>query len=505
MERPHRKCAFVIATFLAALPTVGCVHVLGIEEYVVDDDAALAAWDVVLPDLDLPDADFGPVHEAGAISEAASDATGAASDATDAASDGVAPDAATDVGDAKGPGVEAGCAIVVPGESVAIFVAKTGVDGATCGGRSAPCQSIARALSRARTTGRSTLVLGPGTYREAVALQAGIRLLGGVGPGFEADCSAQASSLVTVQAESATTIIADALGGAATLERLTVRTRPSPAAGESVVGVFARGPSSSLVLRDVRILAGSAGDGSNGKNGGAGLEATGTCTPGDGASGKSGAVGAGAGDGLFGSNGYVRADGSNGSIGAKGGHGVRGGAASCVDCFACVSKTCTAIPRDRSCGESGASGCGGAGGDGGLGGMGGGSSVALFSWDASVLVEGGAIQAGDGGNGGGGGQGGSGGGGSLGAAGNDGPACTITCSLQAASCRETSGHGTGGIAGGAGGRGGDGGRGGAGAGGWSVGIVRGGNAVVTTSASTTISVGRAGAGARAGRAVARWP
>jgi hypothetical protein len=129
---------------------------------------------------------------------------------------------------------------------------------------------------------------------------------------------------------------------------------------------------------------------------------------------------------------------------------------------------------------------------GGEPGRGGGSSITLFVWDATVVVTGGTLAAGDGGNG------GDGGPGSVGESGlrppaPEGMACPLDCFPDAEGCGHSNQVVVEGIPATAGGRGSDGARGGSGAGGDSYAVYQGGEASVTLE-GTVLIAGRAGVG-----------
>src|SRR5262249_29479142 len=86
--------------------------------------------------------------------------------------------------------------------------------------------------------------------------------------------------------------------------------------------------------------------------------------------------------------------------------------------------------RLRRGGRGRAPGAGGGGGGGG----GGGSSVALFTWNAHVIVARGTLRAGNGGNGGAGGEPGPGGPGGAGARGADSTPCDVGCTGSGINC-----------------------------------------------------------------------
>ena len=178
---------------------------------------------------------------------------------------------------------------------------------------------------------------------------------------------------------------------------------------------------------------------------------------------------------------WLGAPGGTGGKGRPGGGGGGGGSGGgtahgtnmfCTDCFSLAG---------------GAGGGGGGGGDGGTGGSGGdagGGSFGIYLWDATLVIDGSTVNAGNGGDGGAGGAGGDGGVGGSGAAGATGVVQNSSCSSR------RGGDGAGGAGGG---QGGSGGPGGGGAGGPSIGIVEGSTSSATLQ-STTITPGTPGDG-----------
>jgi CARDB len=169
-------------------------------------------------------------------------------------------------------------------------------------------------------------------------------------------------------------------------------------------------------------------------------------------------------------NGTGGASGGQGHPGGGGGGGGSGSGTSVFNPFPSCS--------GRKGGGGGGGGGGGAGGDGGGGGGFGGGSFAVYLWNSTLNLKGGALAASNGGAGGAGGDGGAGGAGGVGASG--GPP-------------EVSPAGFGGP-GKAGGSGGKGGSGGGGPGGPSVGVFRGGSSTYVPSGSPSITPGTGGAG-----------
>jgi len=489
VDRPLRSLHWSrFALAAAALLPIACADVVGIEDYTVAD-SGVAATD-----------------GAEALSEVGSADAGA--DTLDSRQP--APDFA-DIGNETHADAAAE-ACPPANEATGLFVSAAGMDSAACGTRALPCKTIGAGLTRAAALGRKTVHVASGVYLEQLVLRSGVRVIGGFDAAFVSNCSPTARDLVVVQAPAteSTTVVAESLSDVATVERLTIRSKPSTlvAASESLYGVFARGTSTRVSLRDVRVVVRSGGTGAPGSAGAPGANAFGTCAPATGANGVDGSPGASASEGSFGASGYSAPRSVAGSAGAAGANGTSGGAGSCIRCASCTTKACVAVPREKdSCGMAGAAGCGGAGGAPGAAGGSGGSSLGVYAWDAMISVEASSIEVGDGGDGGAGGAGGAPGGGSIGENGSDGTSCTASCAITAGACTEIVARGNGGAAGGRGGLGGRGGGGGGGAGGFSVPLVAAGSGAISEE-RTELSFGRGGrgaGGAKDGRAAARWP
>jgi hypothetical protein len=419
-----------------------------------------------------------------------------------------------------------------------VFVSLTGSASATCGSASDPCSTILQAMDRASELARTLIVLDSGTYPEPLTLRAGLTIRGGYarsGDTWMRNCDSNRATRSRLESSTEVGVWAE-YNGMAELETLTVSTMAQAPAGHSTYGVFARGATTQLTLRDVEVHAASGGDGQTGNSGATPAPRSGTCaTAGDGATGTpDGTSGTGAGAGTIDSSGYVPGDGSPGAQGQPGHNGTML-QPTCRACFeGCDTATCTGVTPTgaQSCGTPGLSGCGGAAAAGGGGGGGGGSSFGLFVWAARVTVIGGLFRTGNGGRGGVGGNPGNGGLGSDGSAGVNGPACTMCITtkgtgpiippppspdsdteVQAAeiaaggnapvrpvldggiiipiSCIAGMGSGIG-PTGGRGGAGSRGGPGGGGAGGSSYGVWAGGQASMNVSPSTKIEIGEAG-------------
>ena len=410
----------------------------------------------------------------------------------------------------------------VPGDEV--FVSDADGSDMNDGTRLRPFKTIGVAIGVAIASGMSAIYIDEDTYNEAVVLpdtSTGLFLEGGwiaTGATWMRDCEAGVTGRTVIAApESASVAVtAEGVRHASGLRLLTVTTKARgaslpDASGESLAGVLVRGDGSVFSLTDVAVVAGRAGDGgpasatANGATGGA----PGTCGPC-----VTGALGAPATEsgspaatsGTFTASGYTPVDGTAGSPGTAGENGTAGGAGtSSSDCVAGCGPDCASCGveggRVTRAGAQGSCGCGGGGGGAGSAGGGGGASVALLviGTGATVSVERGRLEAGDGGNGSDGGLQGDGGTGSLGAMGAA-SSCDTACHTGGACTPGSCYSGTavplaGGAAGGLGGGGGAGSPGGAGSGGPSYAVVRVGGALVVLRSSPESVFGSGGAGA----------
>ena len=407
----------------------------------------------------------------------------------DAAVPPVDPDAATvvpessttpDAGGSDGGGLDAAvdsgidpaaCAARTVNEATAVFVYINGNDTPTCGGASLPCQTVQAGLDQAKTLGRSVVYVARGTYKESVKLAAGITLEGGwdtlAGKWIPA-CGNDTVTAVKLQMPDTTNVVVTAdFTGAATMRFLSVLGKATaPATGESVYGVFAKG--STLTFEGVAVNVGPAGAGGAGTAGGTGSTGATKCATGPGGAGTAGTVGAPGSPGVFGPTGYTPSTGSPGlANGTKGGNGTCTAACGGSEFTICTPGAASCGPAKQGCANP-LAGCGGSPGTGGNGGGGGGSCVAVFGWDATFNVSGGAFVGGNAGNGGDGGAGGSGGPGGGGT--TEQELCASCISGNNCATVGNTTLATGGV----GAMGGAGGVGGGGAGGFSYGIYAGG-------------------------------
>lgn len=386
----------------------------------------------------------------------------------------VDPDSATAVpdsaGGSDGPVVDpVSCAARTATEAKAIFVNINGADSPQCGTAIAPCQTVQAGIDQAKVLSRSIVFVARGTYKESVKLIAGTTLEGGwdtlVGKWIPV-CGTETVTAVKLQMPDDASVVAKAdFAGDATMRYLSILGKPTAAAGESVYGVFAKGATITFEAVSVSIgNAGAGGAGAGGMTGGAGgLK----CPTGNAAAGTAGTAGGGADGGTIGPDGYTPSDGTIGQAdGTRGLNGTCTAACGGNERTICISNTAN-CSASNGC-VNPLAGCGGSPGSGGGGGGGGGSCFAIFGWDATFNVSGGAFISGNAGRGGSGGKGGEGGAGGSGATEQE---ICASC-VNGVNCATVGNQAL--ATGGAGGAGGVGGAGGGGAGGSSYGIYAGG-------------------------------
>ncbi len=404
-----------------------------------------------------------------------------------------------------GPDVS-GCAARAVNETTGVFVNINGTDSAQCGGAATPCQTVQAGINQAKVLSKTTVYIARGTYKESINLSAGLTLEGGwdtlAGKWIPA-CGAEQITAAKLQMPDAANVVVKAdFTGAATLRNLTILGKAAnPASGESVYGVFAK--SASLTFESTSISVGPAGAGVDGDAGAPGSTGGIKCATSNGADGGSGTPGGGADAGAFGAGGYAPTNGSTGSSnGTNGNNGTCSAACGGNEVTICKPATLNCSASQGCVNPLG--GCGGTPGKGGFGGTGGGSSIAVFGWDATFTITGGAF---NGGNGGAGGAGGAGGQGGQGGNGSTEQELCVSC-VSGNNCA-TVGNQT--LAtGGKGGNGGLGGAGGGGAGGFSYGVYAGGpNGKITVNSAPLYQHGTAGTGGppngAPGQAADRFP
>jgi hypothetical protein len=379
-----------------------------------------------------------------------------------------------------------------------VYVSANGSASLPCGKKATPCltvqDGVATATALVAQGGAAVVWVGQGAYSESVTLASGVSIRGG----FATDWTVPRCGAPTViTGVTGATLTATNLKTPITVSTMTLHGTSSPAPGESVYGVFATSDGDAgagLTLEDVTIALGPAGNGTPGLTGTDGAGADASCStsgnpfvgePGSGASNS----------GTFSIDGFTP---SSASKGSQGGTGLTGsvGAAGCAQpCIeGCTDGLCSAQAENPVCAAVGPGGCGGGGGGGGTGGGGGGSSVALFAWNVPVLVQGGALGAGNGGPGGMGGPGGPGGA----APAPTSASCVSACTYSGLTCVTSSNATATSTNGAPGGQGGTGGRGGGGAGGSSYSLYSGGSSTTSFSGAVAYSHGKAGLGTPAG-------
>jgi hypothetical protein len=331
----------------------------------------------------------------------------------------------------------------LPGEGV-FLVSSTSPAVGTCGTLANPCTDLATAMGQLSATGKHTVYISQGTYTPiggatsfAIPEIGGVTLQGGwnaTNNGGVWDFAATCTSNATL---SSTGSVVVAIGTAAapstshiTFDTIGVQNAATPAAGESLYGIFAVGTAgmSTLGLSNTAVTVPAAGAGAVGAAGTMGMTGIG----GGCAQASGGAVGT---LGTQPSRGSYSASGlsvsgpttaGTGGLGATPGpvvpYGPVGGeAAECgpttcnPDYMGCVKGICSVRGSETPIGTPSNSGCGGFGGTGGSSGQAGGASIALFLWSEDAAITGGSLAAGNGGTGGTGGAGGGGGMGGTGA------------------------------------------------------------------------------------------
>ena len=354
-----------------------------------------------------------------------------------------ASDAATDameVVEAGDSGVTLDCNEAIDTTQVFVSAAAGSFPSGPCL-PSSPCTTIGAALAAAATSHATEVYIDEGTYTEQVTIPAGItRIRGGwkfsAGGSWTIDCSSArfTSTTITAPASVNKTVIAQDLPAPVSLETLVIKSKATANASESLYGVFATGTSTSLTLIDTTVITTAGGNGAPGSAGGAGAAGGTGCAAGTASAATPGTAPGVAANVTYGPSGAIVTSGLSGTAGGNGGNGAAG-MPSCADtydfCDGDPPEYCPSPPPPPAgmvCAAGGAPGCGGGPGAPGAGGGGGGSSIALYAWDATVVVKGGALQPGNGGTGGGGGAGGASGQPSAGtagaAAGGTGLPCT---------------------------------------------------------------------------------
>jgi hypothetical protein len=388
-----------------------------------------------------------------------------------------------------------------------LFVSPSG-SGTACTS-SAPCATIAAALTAATQTGKSSIYLDQGNYAGFTLGATSVAIHGGwtysSGAGTWTNCSGTNSTSVIVDGNSITTAVVANTSGAWTLDTLTINIESLTPNGWSVFAVVVQAGDLSLTNVDIDMQAGGGGTGAPVGQGASGTAATGTsCTASDGASGQTGGLGTPGPQGAYSATGFTPGGGGQGNPGATpGDNGATPANAPCDLTVGCCppgghasTVTCSlgnCGTASGQCGGAASAGCGGGVGGGGPGGNGGGSSVGILVSAGSVTLSGVSITTAAGGPGGNGGAGGGGGSGSTGANGTS-VAIPVSCTNKLVSsayyCTATTSAEY--ASGTTGGTGGVGGQGGGGAGGDSLCYATAGTGSVSGTPTCTAGAGGAG-------------
>jgi hypothetical protein len=439
---------------------------------------------------DYESSDSNPSHDGGTSSDASSSSSS---------------------GSSGTPGVDSGsgplkedenrpCEGRTPNEAFSVFVAANGNDTPTCGTREAPCKTVQTGIAKAYATAKPKVVVGPGTYAEALVLDGGLTIEGAwdvSGSTWTPSCGADHSSLATIQAPDSANTSVKATKGASVLRFLTIKSKPVAAPGESLYGLIVLGPNVKVALADTSVIVAAGGKGADGAPGEGSAAAT-CAAAGDGAAGANGGDGNAGSPGTLSSTEFTSGAGGDGAPGDTGHSGTAPPASAAINydrCDASGDSSCVSGPQST-LPVPGRAGCGGGGGRGGKGGRGGGSSVGILATNAIIVTYGGSVTTGAGGVG---GNGGLGAGGADGMPGQVGQTSTY---LKAPTggcgsppdCGNVLTELAGGPAGGPGGSGGKGGQGGGGPGGWSISFAKFNGAALLASSTTVFTTGAGGKG-----------
>ncbi|MGH7342256.1 MAG: PKD domain-containing protein, partial [Candidatus Rokuibacteriota bacterium] len=146
-----------------------------------------------------------------------------------------------------------------------VYVSATTGSAGSPGTPAEPVPTIGEGFALAQVRG-GPIYIAEGTYAESVTMASGVDLLGGYEPANWTRDPAQHVTTVTLGSQGLRGIgVSDV-----TIEGLVIQSADATVTGESSYGVFLSG-SSSIVLRDCEIEAGSGAAGSAGSNGQAGL------------------------------------------------------------------------------------------------------------------------------------------------------------------------------------------------------------------------------------------
>jgi hypothetical protein len=446
---------------------------------------------------------------------------------SDAGSDARSP-AARDAGWDAPPS----CATKMPSEGDGVFLVSSPIPATgACGLIANPCTDLASAIAALSDT-RRTIYVGQGTYTGTGPQQHwlpeipdNVSIVGGwdvtyspaTGYTFAPTCAVNATfttdnTPLTLHVGGSTPIT-----GTVTLDSVAVVNGSTPLDPPSAYGIFvSASETGSLVLRNVTVTVPNAASGRAGypASGVGRAGGTGNCVDptGNGSPGATGAAGAPSTFGIDGAS--MPQAGAYGTYGQPGATGT-GGTGACTPSD--VMTTCVKTENDAgvvdckvggltmACAAAPAPGCGGGAGTPGEGGTGGGSSIGVYMWGGTLVIDGGRVAAGAAGNGGAGGLGSAGGPGGVGETqtsanyfGADGYCMPVVnpfstdCVPRDMINLTSLAAGTSGTAGGAGGQGGG------GAGGDSYAYYLGNNATASLSGEPVLSPSVAGVGGAGG-------
>ena len=149
-----------------------------------------------------------------------------------------------------------------------------GNDNILCGLYDGPCATVTFGISQAARLGRDRVRVSDGLFRETIALQAGIDVLGGHNRtnwlrDAQSNTSVVDGSIANPQTEDRVVVSAVGIVTATEFSGFTL-TAPNAAPGGNSVGFYIRDSNNLLVVRDNVVQAGAGGGGSNGGRGGNG-------------------------------------------------------------------------------------------------------------------------------------------------------------------------------------------------------------------------------------------
>ena len=278
----------------------------------------------------------GTVAEASTDAAPIADATLDAGDSTrgesDAAQDsgssrGIdgAVDGALDAGSADGSvdssdAANGDCSIRSYDDGLGIFVATAGADELGCGTRAQPCLTVTNAVSQANAVGKAIVYVATGTYTESLNLGHSVTIEGAwsaTGSVWTPACSSNGATVIQAPSGDLAAVVVGSINGTATLRWLQIVAAATVPPSQSSYGVMALGPTTTLSLEAITVMASRGGDGAAGAVGEAGAAATDAGCVSDGSAAGPGVVGPSSPGGLFTANGYESGDGVDGT-GAEG-------------------------------------------------------------------------------------------------------------------------------------------------------------------------------------------